>query len=225
MFGGHAIPFLHLDMCACVCIRYVHTVKVVKQVILSYLHCLLYSVAANSAVYMSMTAFMFLLSVPILRERVTVLKVISVAIQIGGVFMVAYAKDQCPTPTHWSSLANETNATQNTSAFDAVLSKSGRGNPCDNNDTVLGYVVGVHQYIPRVLLCLHMQSVCGVHYSASPIFLFLFLMQFLLVSIFFYAFFEVFYKKFVALPGDTAQVPNAFRMIGLAGIHCLAYCW
>ena len=108
--------------------------------------------AANSAVYMSMTAFTFLLSVPILRERVTVLKVMSVVIQIGGVFMVAYAKDPCSSPPHWSPLDNATNATQNTSAFDSVLSKSGGGssNPCDNNDTVLGYVVGVHQYIPRV---------------------------------------------------------------------------
>ena len=195
---------------------------------LTHLRCLLYSVAANSAVYMSMTAFMFLLSVPILRERVTVLKVMSVVIQIGGVFMVAFAKDQCPSPSHWSSLANTTNATQNTSAFDPILSKSARGDPCHNNDTILGYVVGVHRYIPCVLLCLHMQSVgsvCGMHYSASPIFPFPFLMQFLLVSIFLYASFEVFYKRFVALPGDTAQLPNAFRMIGLAGIHCLAYCW
>ena len=108
----------------------------------SFVYPQLCSVAANSAVYMSMTAFTFLLSVPILRERVTVLKVASVAIQIGGVFMVAFAKKQCTTP-HWSLMDNTTNATLNGSTFDSAptdFSKTAT-NPCDNNDTVLGYVV------------------------------------------------------------------------------------
>ena len=112
---------------------------------LSFHHpCLLCSVAANSAVYMSMTAFTFILSVPLLRERVTVLKVIAVVIQIGGVFMVAFAKNQCPPVPPWSLLNNATNATQNGSVIDTTLSKSGGGstNPCDNNDTFLGYLVG-----------------------------------------------------------------------------------
>lgn len=108
------------------------------------MHPLLCSVAANSAVYMSMTAFMFMLSVPILRERVTVLKVTSVAIQIGGVFMVAYAKNRCATP-HWSSLGNATNGTQNGSAFDSVPTDFSKKSPdpCDDNGSILGYVVSV----------------------------------------------------------------------------------
>ena len=130
-------------MCEPVCESVCESVCAVllKLALFCCIPCLPCSVAANSAVYMSMTAFTFILSVPVLRERVTVLKVAAVAIQIGGVFMVAYAKNHCPPAPHWSSFGNASNTTQNVTA--TLSDSSGDStNPCDNNDTVLGYVVG-----------------------------------------------------------------------------------
>lgn len=45
--------------------------------------------SANTAIYQSSSAGVFLLSIPLLRERVTVVKVVSVGLTIVGVVLVS----------------------------------------------------------------------------------------------------------------------------------------
>ncbi|XP_062504649.1 uncharacterized protein LOC134181393 [Corticium candelabrum] len=54
------------------------------------------SVSGNTAVYQSQSAFVFLLSVIFLKEKVTVLKVISVVLSLAGVLLIALF----PGPSH-----------------------------------------------------------------------------------------------------------------------------
>ena len=47
------------------------------------------SLSANTAVYQSASALVFLLSIPVLRERVSVLKITSVCLTVAGVTLVS----------------------------------------------------------------------------------------------------------------------------------------
>ena len=58
-----------------------------------------YSISANTAVYMSASAVVFILSIPVLRERVSVLKVLSVCLTVTGVTLVSvYGKTDSEGP-------------------------------------------------------------------------------------------------------------------------------
>ncbi len=50
---------------------------------------LCFSVSANTAIYQSTSAVVFIMSIPLLRERVTVVKVLSVALTVVGVCLVS----------------------------------------------------------------------------------------------------------------------------------------
>jgi drug/metabolite transporter (DMT)-like permease len=89
------------------------------------------SVAANTAIYMSLPAFIFVLSVPVLRERPTVLKVLAVFVQVGGVCIVAVSKDPCA-----QGHPNSTDSS-NSSHILGVSTKTHCGQP----GTPLGYVL------------------------------------------------------------------------------------
>ena len=98
------------------------------------------SVPANTAIYQSASAFVFVLSVPILRERVTVLKVLSVLFSMCGVALVAFFSNSDCTPH--IPIDNATNATNDFyTAFQPVhISHIHRGG-CSEKSTPLGYIL------------------------------------------------------------------------------------
>lgn len=51
------------------------------------------SVSANTSIYQSASAIVFILSVPILRERVSILKVLSVLLTVTGVTLISVFSD------------------------------------------------------------------------------------------------------------------------------------
>jgi drug/metabolite transporter (DMT)-like permease len=50
---------------------------------------LIYSVPANTSIFQSVVAFVFILSVPLLREKVTLVKVVGVLFSLAGVVLIA----------------------------------------------------------------------------------------------------------------------------------------
>ena len=98
---------------------------------------------------MSMPAFIFISSIPILRERVTLLKVSAVALQVGGVVMVALGKDPC---TSGGGSGGSPNSTNHSSA--GIL-LSPNENSCTDRNTVFGYVVRwfllILKYVRKVI--------------------------------------------------------------------------
>ena len=84
-----------------------------------------YSVSANTAIYQSSSAVVFIISVPLLRERVTLLKIASVCLTIAGVCIVSFFGQ-----SHHQTTFNET------------LHYSG-SSELDEKGTPLGYVVSL----------------------------------------------------------------------------------
>ena len=89
----------------------------------------LLSISANSTIYQSASAFVFIMSIPVLRERVSLMKVMSVAITITGVALISvFSTDKIPTPSN-HTLASEEETVAPTKA--------------PERNTPLGYVVSV----------------------------------------------------------------------------------
>ena len=88
---------------------------------------------------MSLPAFIFVFSVPILRERVTLLKVLAVILQVSGVCVVAVSKDPCVGLSTNSSAAN---------ANSSLILRSGKESECHTLNTPLGYVVSCRNIFP-----------------------------------------------------------------------------
>ena len=95
------------------------------------------SVSANTAIYQSSSAMVFILSVPLLRERVTVVKILSVAFTIAGVCLVSLFG------THGGGGSNNSNSTE------LALSGALGGEQLESDEetitrsTPLGYVVNM----------------------------------------------------------------------------------
>jgi len=93
------------------------------------------SVAANTAIYQSTSAVVFIMSVPLLRERVTVIKVLSVVLTIVGVCLVSL----------FSSLGNNGHSgTSNSTSPELFVSSEGaelQSDDQENPSTPIGYVV------------------------------------------------------------------------------------
>ena len=81
-------------------------------------------VAANTAIYESATAFVFLISVPILGERVTLVKVLSLSISIVGVCLISVFPSGSAT-NH--TMINYTNISNLTTPTDSTISESTLG--------------------------------------------------------------------------------------------------
>lgn len=92
------------------------------------------SVAANVAIYQSASAAVFIISVPLLREKVSLLKVVSVALTIAGVSLVSFYGTKKNNVSH----ASPGNATHSESA--------------ETHSTALGYVVSDCVIIPYQLV-------------------------------------------------------------------------
>ena len=81
-------------------------------------------VSTNTAIYESATAFVFLISVPILGERVTLVKVLSLIISIGGVCLISLSPSGSAT-NH--TIINFTNLSNITTLNDSIISESTLG--------------------------------------------------------------------------------------------------
>ncbi|XP_064384579.1 uncharacterized protein LOC135333537 isoform X2 [Halichondria panicea] len=90
------------------------------------------NVPANTAIFQCAAAVVFIISVPLLKERVTVLKILCVLVSIGGVFIVAFFstdKNNC------SPANNITNSSTGSGLYE--------DDPCEpkqETSTPLGYV-------------------------------------------------------------------------------------
>ena len=84
-------------------------------------------VSANTAIYETATAFVFILSVPILGERVTLIKVLSLVISIIGVCLISIFPSVATNST--VIIANITNNSNNSSHL----------TPTEANPSALGY--------------------------------------------------------------------------------------
>ncbi len=95
--------------------------------------------SANTAIYQSQPAIIFLISIPILRERVTVVKIFSVLFSMAGVLLISFfsSKSSNAPPT---SLPNSTELVldeyQTLDSFSLKLDSSS-----EETNTPLGYVV------------------------------------------------------------------------------------
>lgn len=97
------------------------------------------NIPANTAIFQSASVFVFIISVPLLREKVTLLKVLSVALSVVGVTLVAlYSTNAHCSENH---LHNSTDTNQTSSAISADMLTSHQGHAsCTEKSTVYGYV-------------------------------------------------------------------------------------
>ena len=58
------------------------------------------SISANTAIYQSASAAVFVISIPVLRERVSLMKVMSVAMTVAGVSLISVFEREDPTPSN-----------------------------------------------------------------------------------------------------------------------------
>ena len=86
------------------------------------------SVSANTAIYQSSSALVFIISVPLLRERVTLLKIASVTVTVIGVCVVSLLGNY-----HGRSLEVPYNDTQGLNLTNVFAAQE--------QSTPLGYVV------------------------------------------------------------------------------------
>ena len=90
--------------------------------------------SANTAVYQSASAVVFIISVPVLRERVTLLKVFSVIFTVAGVSMVSvFTQDR--NPAHINSTLPSTGMVRGVACDDVAATDS------TEKTTPIGYVV------------------------------------------------------------------------------------
>ena len=89
-----------------------------------YLSLPLTEVSANTAIYESATAFVFIISVPLLGERVTLVKVLSLFISIVGVCLISLIPGGSAT-NH--TIINNTNLSNITTPTDSTISESTLG--------------------------------------------------------------------------------------------------
>ena len=94
------------------------------------------SVAANTAIYQSTSAVVFLMSVPLLRERVTLVKVLSVAFTIIGVCLVSFFSSQGNRHSQDNNHSHSNSTSLFTDTEGAELQSDHQ-----ENSTPVGYVV------------------------------------------------------------------------------------
>jgi len=94
------------------------------------------NIPANTAIYQCTAAIVFVISVPILRERVTVMKVVGVLFSIAGVTLVALFSSH----NHCSSSTPSHNVTHSYHINNSHTLTLNSGNNCAEKSTPLGYV-------------------------------------------------------------------------------------
>lgn len=94
--------------------------------------------SANSAIYQSASAVVFIISIPILRERVTLLKVISVGLTVAGVCLVSVFSQSPHSASSNATLSMALGTEGGVSGGGAIVGAT--SHPPENN-TPLGYVV------------------------------------------------------------------------------------
>lgn len=101
----------------------------------------LYSISANTAIYQSASIAVFIISVPLLREKVSLLKIISVILTVGGVAVVSVFTSDVG---HHNTNTSNSSSSPSTDDSAPVI-----------RSTPLGYVVSYCRY-PGIPQCLHL---------------------------------------------------------------------
>ena len=125
-----------------------------------YLSLPLTEVAANTAIYEAATAFVFILSVPILGERVTLIKVISLVISIMGVCLISMFPSVATNST--VILANITNLSN-------ISNSSAHPIPTAANPTALGYGLVILSTVLYSLYEVLYKRLATSHKDTAPI--------------------------------------------------------
>jgi solute carrier family 35 protein F5 len=160
------------------------------------------SIPANTAIYQAACVWVFLFSIFLLRERVTVIKIVAVVVSVVGVVLVAVFSTSGSCHSSSSATSNHTSPVNSTHSLWSLedpdpaanlhhspeLGHIHRGGSCTEKSTFSGYIA-------------------------------------LFYSVISYAVFEVGYKKWGSEEGDPASVANSLRFLGYLGINTLAWLW
>ena len=138
------------------------------------------------------------MSIFILKERVTLTKLISVVSTIVGVCLISFYP--------FNILDEEENASNGT------MSRVSEKNSDDDDEEYehfLGYVVSCLFYQPP-------------HHIDVAVFFFL---QYVVISVVFYALYETCYKRLATKEDDTAPIWNVVRVLGYIGVITMFMFW